>query len=113
MAEKEVRQVKEERGVKKPKGQKDDGIKKEEQKAISNPDKSILESGKSAVKKELLKQQKAFQKLEQDIAALNTQKEAMEVKLAHPEIYSNGDEFKKTDTAYKQLAERLSIANKE
>jgi ATP-binding cassette subfamily F protein 3 len=113
MAEKEVRQVKEEKGVKKSKGQKDDSIKREEQKAISNPDKSILESGKSAVKKELLKQQKAFQKLEQDIAALNTQKEAMEVKLAHPEIYSNGDEFKKTETAYKQLAEKLSIANKE
>ena len=74
---------------------------------------SVSKSDKSAVQKEFQKQQKLFQKLEKDVADLNTQKEELEAKLAHPEIYSNGDEFKKTEGAYKQLLTKLQVANKE
>ena len=45
------------------------------------------------------------------MAELNQQKTELENKLAEPSIYSNADEFKKTETAYKQLQEKLITAN--
>ena len=79
----------------------------------NKPVQSSFQADKSAVKKELQKQQKLFQKLEKDVAELNTQKEELEAKLASPDTYSNGDEFKKTEASYKQIVSKLDIANKE
>ncbi len=59
------------------------------------------------------KQQKLFQKLEKDVEELNGKKEELERKLAHPDIYANADEFKKTEAAYKEATTRLEAANKE
>ena len=75
--------------------------------------KSHSQSDKSAVQKELQKQQKVFQKLEKDVADLNTQKEELEGKLAQPDIYSNPEEFKKTEAAYKSVLSKIESLNKE
>ena len=88
-------------------------VKKEEpvqQKEIS---KAAPKSDKTVVQKELQKQQKVFQKLEKEVADLNIQKNELEAKLALPDIYSNGLEFKKTESAYKDVVSKLEQANKE
>ena len=112
MAEREIKQGKE---VKNPKQktQLHDSTKKDESTHTQNPAKFSSQSDKSAIKKELEKQQKAFQKLEQDVAALNTQKEQLEAKLALPDAYGNAEEFKKTEASYKQLLSKLDVATKE
>jgi len=75
--------------------------------------KSVPESEKTAIKKELQKQQKTFQQLEKKVAELTQQKEALEISLASPEVYSNGEEFKKTEASYKDVLNKLGVANKE
>lgn len=72
---------------------------------------SSSESAKSVIKKELQKQQKQFQQIEEKLAGINKQKQELENKLAHPETYSNADEFKKTETAYKKSLEQFAQAN--
>jgi ATP-binding cassette, subfamily F, member 3 len=74
---------------------------------------SVSESDKSAVKKELQKQQRIFQQLEKQISELNQKKEELEVQLTKPDIYANGVEFKKTESAYKEAINKLEVANKE
>jgi ATP-binding cassette subfamily F protein 3 len=86
---------------------------KEEQPAPKQSVQSIPKSDKSAVQKELQKQQKLFQKLEKDVEELKARKEELEGKLAHPDIYANAFEFKKTEAAYKELQQKLASANKE
>lgn len=68
---------------------------------------------KSAIKKELQKEQKKFQQLEKQIAELNQKKEDLEILLTKPGIYANGEEFKKTEAAYKDALSKLELANKE
>ncbi|HEX8313343.1 MAG TPA: ABC-F family ATP-binding cassette domain-containing protein [Flavisolibacter sp.] len=87
--------------------------KKEEPVQQKESAKAFVKSDKSAVQKELQKQQNVFQKLEKDVADLNTQKQALEGKLAHPDSYSNNNEFRKTETAYKDVMSKLEAANKE
>ena len=77
-------------------------------------DKPRSSTGNQAVvQAELKKQQKLFQKLEKDVADLTAKKEELEGKLSHPDIYANGEEFKKTEAAYKDVVARLDRANKE
>jgi len=83
---------------------------KETQK-FNNSSKSV--SDKSALKKELQKQQKIFQQLEKQIAELKQKKEDLEMSLTKPEIYANKDEFKKTESGYKEAVNKLAAANKE
>lgn len=75
--------------------------------------KSVSPSGKSAVQKELQKQQKLFQQIEKQLAEINQQKTGLETKLADPATYANGEEFKKTEAAYKQIQDKLNAANAE
>ena len=75
--------------------------------------KSISESVKSVIRKELQKQQRVFQQLEKQISELNQKKEELEIDLTKPEIYANGQEFKKTETAYKEILGKLDAVNKE
>ncbi len=87
---------------------------KKEEKTPARPTVAALpKADKTAVQKELQKQQKAFQKLEKDVETLNAQKAELEAKLAQPGTYSNAGDFKNTEAAYKDLLERLEKATKE
>jgi chromosome segregation ATPase len=79
----------------------------------NTPDKSVVKSDKSAVQKELQKQQRLFQKLEKEVEELNTRKGELEARLSHPETYANAEEFKKTETAYKDAVSKLAVATRE
>ena len=68
-------------------------------------------SASSANSKELQKQQKAFEQVEKKLAQLNAEKTELEGRLAHPDVYSNPGEFKKTEAAYQQLLTQLGQAN--
>jgi ATP-binding cassette subfamily F protein 3 len=87
--------------------------KKEEAKPIvATPAEANKPINKEA-QKELQKQQRLFQQLEKQVADLNKKKTELEAKLAAPDTYSNPDEFKKTEAAYKAATQQLAAANKE
>jgi len=64
-------------------------------------------------KKELQKQQRIFQQLEENIAKLNQQKAALEAQLTAPETYGDKDKFVKTETDYKKVNDELKKLNKQ
>ncbi|HEY1023089.1 MAG TPA: ABC-F family ATP-binding cassette domain-containing protein, partial [Flavisolibacter sp.] len=92
---------------------KEEGLKKEKTPLPKEQAKPAQKSDKSALQKELQKQQKAFQKLEKDMETLNAQKAELEAKLSHPDTYSNAEDFKKTEAAYKDVTACLSTATQE
>jgi ATP-binding cassette subfamily F protein 3 len=65
-----------------------------------------------AMRNELKKQQKIFQKLEEDINKLKQDIAALEAQLADPAFYSNKD-FLKVDEQYRKHSEKLQQLNKE
>ncbi|HEX5027033.1 MAG TPA: ABC-F family ATP-binding cassette domain-containing protein [Agriterribacter sp.] len=65
------------------------------------------------VKRELQKQQRNLQLLEEKIALLTQQKAVLETELITPDIYSDKNRFLTTETNYKKNAEALAAANKE
>ncbi|MFT4017767.1 MAG: ABC-F family ATP-binding cassette domain-containing protein [Agriterribacter sp.] len=65
------------------------------------------------LKKELQKQQRNLQLLEEKLAGLNQQKKALEEQLTLPEIYSDKTKFLTTETAYKQCIAALEKTNAE
>jgi ATP-binding cassette, subfamily F, member 3 len=79
----------------------------------ATPAKTVSEHDKTALKKELQKQQKVFQQLEKKIAELAQKKEELELMLTKPEIYADKDAFKKTESGYKDAVAKLEAANKE
>jgi ATP-binding cassette subfamily F protein 3 len=92
---------------------------KEEKKETNKPASNGL-AGKSngantainkEAQKELLKQQKLFQQLEKQLAELNKQKAELEAQLAHPSTYADPEAFKKTENAYREVTDKLSMAN--
>ncbi len=64
-------------------------------------------------KKELQKQQKLFQKTEEEIAKLNTEKAQLEANLALPEFYNDKTKFQELERKYKETASRLSMLEKD
>jgi ATP-binding cassette subfamily F protein 3 len=60
---------------------------------------------------DIQKQQKLFNQIEKELAGLNEQKALIEAKLADPAIYGNGVEFKKAEAEYKQVNEKIAVAN--
>ncbi len=62
-------------------------------------------------KKELQKQQRIFQQLEEQIAKLNSEKAALEASLVDPAIYSDKNKFLQAETNYKNATEELSKLN--
>jgi len=64
-------------------------------------------------KKELQKQQRIFQQLEEKIASLTRQKSQLEASLADPATYSDKSKFVQAETDYKKASEELVKANKE
>lgn len=65
------------------------------------------------LKKELQKQQRNLQQLEEKLAALTQQKKNLEAQLALPEIYSDKNKFLTTEAEYKKAAAALENANRE
>ncbi len=64
-------------------------------------------------KKELQKQQRLFQQLEEQIASLQKRKITLEADLSLPEIYSDRQKFARAEADYKKAADELVILNKE
>jgi ATP-binding cassette subfamily F protein 3 len=64
-------------------------------------------------KKELQKQQRIFQQLEEKIAALTKQKTQLEASLADSSTYSDKSKFLQTESDYKRTNTELNTANKE
>jgi ATP-binding cassette subfamily F protein 3 len=64
-------------------------------------------------KKELQKQQRIFQQLEENIGKLNQQKAALEAQLTAPDTYADKDKFVQTETDYKKVNDELKRLNKQ
>ncbi|HMU47521.1 MAG TPA: ABC-F family ATP-binding cassette domain-containing protein [Chitinophagaceae bacterium] len=64
-------------------------------------------------KKELQKQQRLFQQLEEKIAAVNKEKGELEKKLIDPEIYSDKNKFIETESLFKKKEAELGKLNAE
>jgi ATP-binding cassette, subfamily F, member 3 len=63
------------------------------------------------LKKELQKQQRTFQQLEEKLAKLNTRKIELEAALADPATYADKVKFKQAETDYKKASDELAAAN--
>lgn len=64
-------------------------------------------------KKELQRQQRLFQDLEQKIATLTHQKDTLEASLADPATYSDKKKFIAAETDYKRTSDELDKANRQ
>ncbi len=64
-------------------------------------------------KKELQRQQRLFQQLEEKIATLTKQKNEIEASLTEPATYSDRTKFAHAETAYKKACDNLGRANSE
>lgn len=64
-------------------------------------------------KKELQKQQRIFQQLEEKIASLTRQKAQLEASLADPATYSDKTRFVQAEADYKKASDELNKANRE
>ena len=93
---------------------------KEEKKAEAKPQSqaqvaNVNGSGNAPInkeaQKELQKQQKLFQQLEQQLAELNKEKVTLEGRLADPSTYADPEAFRKTENAYREIQDKLSLAN--
>jgi ATP-binding cassette subfamily F protein 3 len=62
-------------------------------------------------KKELQKQQRIFQQLEEQIAQLKAKQQELESALATPDTYNDRNKFTQTETAYKKATEDLKRLN--
>lgn len=65
------------------------------------------------VKKELQKQQRVFEQLEQKLAELNKEKDRIEASLSTPEIYADREKFRKAEADYKKVSDECVQLNKE
>jgi ATP-binding cassette, subfamily F, member 3 len=63
------------------------------------------------LKKELQKQQKLFQQLEEKIAKLDQEKQKLETALTDPSTYSDKNKFLSTETEYKKVSTELGNLN--
>ncbi|WPQ60926.1 ABC-F family ATP-binding cassette domain-containing protein [Chitinophaga sancti] len=64
-------------------------------------------------KKELQKQQKQFQQLEEQLAKLNIKKTDLETEMNNPDVYADKARFQKVEAAYAQLGKELKSATAE
>lgn len=62
-------------------------------------------------KKELQKQQRIFQQLEEKIAGLKTEQQKLEAALSDPAVYSDKTKFLEAETAYKKASAELVSLN--
>jgi ATP-binding cassette subfamily F protein 3 len=100
-------------GSKKPEAVPATTAKKQEQPQASAPQPQAPKPINKEVKKELQKQQRVFQQLEENIGQLNKQKAGLEAQLTAPETYADKDKFLKTETDYKKVSDELQRLNKQ
>jgi ATP-binding cassette subfamily F protein 3 len=100
-------------GSKKPEAVPATTAKKQEQPQASAPQPQAPKPINKEVKKELQKQQRVFQQLEENIGQLNKQKAELEAQLTAPETYADKDKFLKTETDYKKVSDELQRLNKQ
>ncbi len=84
---------------------------KKEEKPAPKP--TVNNDQLNALKKDYQKQQKAFQKLEEELDKLKKDTAALEAKLGDPTFYNNKAEFPKVDEQYRQHTARLAQMNKD
>jgi len=77
---------------------------------VQKPDNTSINK---EAKKELQKQQRLFQELEQKIATLSRQKDGLEASLADPATYSDKGKFVIAEAEYKKASEELGKANRQ
>jgi ATP-binding cassette subfamily F protein 3 len=83
--------------------------KEKESQSPTSPGKPINKE----LKKEIQKQQKIFQQLEEKITGLGERKLKLEAALVHPENYSEKQKFQETEKSYQETCRELEQANKE
>jgi ATP-binding cassette subfamily F protein 3 len=88
-------------------GDKAQDEKPKEEKSVRPGDQSV----KSAAKKELQKQQRLFQQLEEKIAGLKERKQQLEAALADHTTYTDKNKFLQTESEYKKVSEELTKLN--
>ena len=71
------------------------------------PDPVVQKPINKEQKKELQKQQRLFQKAEEDIAKLKAEKARLEADLASPEFYGDRNKFQDLEKRYKEASNRL------
>lgn len=81
-----------------------------EQRPAANEQKGAVNK---EAKKELQKQQRLFQQLEEKIAGLKEQAGKLEAALGSPDVYSDKNKFAQAEAEYKKAKEELNKANKE
>ena len=86
---------------------------KKEEKPAPKPKPTMSNEEANNLKKEYQKQQKAFQKLEEEINKLKKDTAVLEAKLGDPDFYNNRAEFQKVDEQYRQHNTRLAQMNKD
>jgi ATP-binding cassette subfamily F protein 3 len=64
-------------------------------------------------KKELQRQQRLFEELEQKLASLSAQKDRLEAALAEPATYSDRNKFVAAETEYKKTSDELGKTNRQ
>lgn len=67
--------------------------------------------GAKELKRELQKQQRLFQQLEEKINKLNQQKSELERSLGDPSIYADKEKFVDTEIKYKKASDELTVLN--
>lgn len=83
-------------------------VKKEEK-----PRPTIPQNELNQLKKEHQKEQRNFQKLEEELNKLKGKQSTMEAQLADPNIYADKVAFQKLDSDYRALAQQLETLNKD
>ena len=86
-------------------------VKSVNQAAVSKP--PVAPSINKEHKKELQKQQKIFQQLEEKVAMLTKQKAGLEAALTDPATYSDKQKFLQAEASYNKASAELDQLNKE
>lgn len=114
MAKQEADAKKAETGSKKSEGKNQKQEKKTEVKVIA-PAPEIKAQPSAPInkefKKELQKQQRLFQQLEEKIAGLKSEQQQLEAALSDPAVYSDKTKFLEAETAYKKASAELVALN--
>ena len=83
--------------------------KKVEEVAVKTP----APSQQKIESKELQKLKRSFEKLEAEIALLNSKKTSIELELSNPEIYTQQNKFTELESSYKKIQEELTSYNQQ
>jgi len=115
MADQGVKSLRQESGGQAPKNKlPEDSKQAVAPKPQTTPAKDVVQEQKiRELKKELQKQQRLFQQLEEKLSKLNARHSQLEAALADPATYADKNKFVQAETDYKKAAEELYKVNSE